>query len=363
MFDAEHRYCSSQLGAASSGELRDHGAPTQASGGIGQVSKCQSIIGSPPANSKSDGIVSFTTARAGRCKALLARLLLPLLLANVPAAVSQGVPTEKRQTLIVTGGDRGHPTPIDATSLRFVCQGHELQFISSETIQSVPLDVAIVLDMSSSQGHVAQLEAEYATSVLRSIRHDNIRVTLISSGSEVATLVQSAPLADALTALAAIAAGTAQPSRAARSRVYEGISEAITLFPDDHATHIVVVFAEGVNEGASAVLHSLERQAASKRVAAFVILVASHDFFGTKSHEEYGWRLRQFSSVLGGETFQTDFQDRKKDAHVLSKAASEISNAQVVTLAVPHGLTPGMCRLKVKSGSSSHARTSPIVVH
>src|SRR6202042_116918 len=99
-------------------------------------------------------------------------------------------------------------------------------------------------------------------------------------------------------------------------------------------------------------MQSLKADMAGAHIRCFSILLAQHDFFGTKARTAWGVRLNSLANFSGGAQYDTYWQSRQSDELVLKTVAARISSGGLVSFSIPPSLKikPGIHTLKAQFG-------------
>ncbi len=231
------------------------------------------------------------------------------------------------------------PNPQHGTvaPLKLFLKGRELQVLSVQRPPDVPLDVVFVLDNGGHQLRMMTLAQNYVVMLASGIRESQIKFTVLLAAKEPLVLEETSKASELKSRLAQN--NTAQPSsNDDAGDLAGGVTEAVHILKESRGVRVIVVVSDEDDNISGKDLQELKEQVVSAHILCYSILLAEHDFFGTKARSAWGVRLHQLSDFSGGEQYQTDWQNRKADPKPLSIVAERISDEGLVTFKLPADL-------------------------
>lgn len=282
-------------------------------------------------------------------------------------ALCSSLPAQtSRKTLAVnvdTLPSEGSSVAQNSTSVRLFLKNQELPVSSLDELREMPLQVVFVLDSSVHQRSVMPIALNYVTELATQIHSAQAAYTVLAATKKTQILVTANSSSELLSGLKKIDIDEYVLDEKSAS-LYAGVSEAVTILSTTSGAPVVVILADNDDDINAAALRDLKTEIAGAHVRCFVILLANHDFFGTKVQPESGTRLNSLANFSGGRRFETNWQNRRSDPLVLKKVAKDILNGGVITFTLPENLNikPGIYRLSAKFGNHRTIRTSPVII-
>jgi len=174
-----------------------------------------------------------------------------------------------------------------------------------QSLPGAPLYVVFVLDNGDHQQAIKKRAKDYVAALAADFRIPNVMFTLLIAAKEPEVLKETSDESDLTTGLvqSKIAENSSQEESA---DLNGGLTKAIQILEGSAGIRAVVVISDDDDDIAKQKLATLKSQLASSRVLLYSILLAQHDFFGSKTHSRRGVRLNQLSSFSGGGQNETD---------------------------------------------------------
>jgi hypothetical protein len=258
------------------------------------------------------------------------------------------------------------PNPQHGTgvSLKLFLKGHELQVLNVERPPDVPLDVVFVLDNGGHQQRMMALAQDYVVMLASSVRESQTKFTVLLAAKQPQVLEETGKASELASRLKQ--SGIAQQSgNEDAADLAGGVAEAVHILKGSPGVRVIVVVSDEDDNISGKAIQQLKEQVVSAHILCYSILLAQHDFFGTKARSAWGVRLHQLADYSGGEQYQTDWQNRKADPKPLSVIAGRISSEGLVAFKLPADLhvKSGLYTPNAQfTGDSRSIRTSPFVV-
>lgn len=244
-------------------------------------------------------------------------------------------------------------------------KGHPVSISAVENLPDIPLNVVFVLDNGVHQQGVMPLALDYVTKIAMAIHNSHPTYTLVVAAKTPTIVSEVTNASDLPTALTD---STIRPvsKRDESGDLRAGVAKAINILESKQGGRVIVIVSDDDDNINGKALKALNAQAASAHVRCFsVLLAAMHDFFGTKARAAWGDHLRSLADFSGGAQYETHWQNRRSDPHVLKAVAERISRGSLISFALPPGLglKPGTYTLKAQFGDTRRTvDTSPFIV-
>jgi hypothetical protein len=250
----------------------------------------------------------------------------------------------------------------DANAVKLSLKQSNLQVTKVESPPDLPIHIVFVLDNGSHQQALTRLALDYVQMVAADIRDNHPRFTVLLAAKEptvVADIDTASGLLESLSNVRiAMNSGSLQSEDLAG-----GVSRAIHILDVSDGVRVVVILSDGDDDIADGELSNLKMQLAETHTLCFSLLLAEHDFFGTKVRSAWGVQLQRLANYSGGGQYETHWQNRKGDPKVLASLAEQISSQTLISFEIPTGIiiNPGTYRLKAEIAGDPHTlRTSPL---
>lgn len=284
---------------------------------------------------------------------------LALVLFNCASVIAQDNSEQLVVNVSTPNPQRGTAAP-----LRLFLKGHELQVLSVEMPPDVPLDVVFVLDNGGHQQRMMTLAKDYVVMLGSGIREAKTKFTVLLAAKQPLVLEETTKASELASRL--VQNKTAQRSSSEDAGdLAGGVAEAVHLLKESRGVRVIVVVSDEDDNISGKALQELKEQVVSAHILCYSVLLAEHDFFGTKARSAWGVLLHQLADYSGGEQYQTDWQNRKADPKSLSVIAGRISSEGLAAFRLPADLhiKSGLYTPKAQfTGDSRSVRTSPFVI-
>lgn len=229
---------------------------------------------------------------------------------------------------------------------------------------AVPLDVVFVLDNGGHQQRMMTLAQDDVVLLASSMRESQTKFTVLLAAKEPLVLEETSKASELKSRLAQNKIAQ-QSSSGDEADLAGGVAQAVQILKGARGVRVIVVVSDEDDNITGQSLQRLKEQVVSEHILCYSILLADHDFFGTKARTAWGVRLHQLADFSGGEQYQTDWQNRKADPKRLSVVAGRISSEGLVAFKLPPDLRIKSSRYTPNAqfpGDSRSIPTSPFVM-
>jgi len=269
---------------------------------------------------------------------------------------------------LMTVNVSGLVAPSDSTQnvnpVKLFLKGHELPVSTVTDFSQMPLHVVFVLDNGRHQERLMPLAMDYVAKIAASIHVSQPNYTVLAATKLPSILLETSDASELSSALGNVKPpeGTAKVDSA---DLYAAMTEAVNILKSMLGVRVVVLLSDDDDNINGKLLQDLKVQMASTHTRCYSILLAQHDFFGTRARSASGRRLNSLANFSGGAQYETNWQNRQSDPSVLRIVAERISHGSIVTFTLPADLKvkPGIYTLQAQSlGTTRMIRTSPFVL-
>jgi hypothetical protein len=224
--------------------------------------------------------------------------------------------------------------------------GEKLQVVDGPK-SAGPKRIVLLLDSNFHQRRVVALEQQTAVELLSEFEKEKAQALVMSYGAEIHS---SGELTDDWKRLKDFTGSlrTETDKHNETILLYDAMKRAFEKLNDAAATKAVVIFAEGNDYGSSIAWNGLARLAQRSHVACYVVMFASHSFYGSKSIRHYGWDLVELVPKTGGRLWEVGNNSRK--AHRTAQQLILMQDSQsLIEVLVPDVHLNRFHRVKVTS--------------
>ena len=239
-----------------------------------------------------------------------------------------------------------------------------LDVIRDDTLPLAPLHVVFVLDSDTHQRTLMKTSLDYAASLAAAIHSSQPRFTVVAAGRQPKVLAEADTSSQIQAAIRGLDPGSEDYGGLPGS-LYAGVLHGISLLENSSGLRTIVIVADNDDDVTSAALDKLRRQMAANHIRCFSILLANHDFSGSKARARAGIDLEKLSTSSGGLQFWTDWQNRQKDYKAIDKAAQKIDRGSLITFRLPGAFRskPGFYTFEAQPADGGKTvKTNPILI-
>jgi hypothetical protein len=251
-----------------------------------------------------------------------------------------------------------------STTTKLFLGGQELSVSSVENVSTLPLHLVFLLDAAPHQQDLMQLAMSYVAALAADVHNVQATYTVVAAGKNPRVMAEADTASDLADRMSHIDM-TKRPSGGEAEGLYDGAFKAVSLLNDSPGGRSVVIFSDNDDDIDAKGLQNLKTQMAASHVRCFNILLASHDFYGSKAKSAAGLRLNKLANFSGGAQYLTNWQNRQSDFSVLRSVAARLSSGSLITFTLPQqpSIKPGIYNLKAQSGVNGKIlRTSPLAL-
>ena len=242
--------------------------------------------------------------------------------------------------------------PLDSkgvASSSFSLGGTKVAVTEIEPVAKSPMHVAFVIDGAKHQAGMLQLTQDYVKAITQALKDDNVGYRAIVTGA--AKLTEEAPGDAFLNQLPQLLSDSSTDATSAES-LSRAIQQSIESLPDSGGGAVIVI-SDGDDDVSDKSVKSLSTTLAKHRVRLYSILLAFHDFYGTRTHSRWGINLEALSSRSGGDQHETNYQLRSQDAVRVTALAKHIPFGTLVSIPASesaHGSSPKSLEIRTADG-------------
>jgi len=252
----------------------------------------------------------------------------------------------------------------NSTPVKLFLDAHELPITRVERLPNTPLHVVFVLDNGGHQQGLMSLARDYVVKLATAVHNSQPTFTVVSAAKDPEILAQTGDPSALQSELAHADTPLNSPQEESAD-LNAGIALAANLLSDAPGVRDIVILSDDDDDINGKGMQSVKTQLATAHIRCFSILLAQHDFFGTKARTAWGVRLNSLANFSGGAQYNTYWQSRQSDEVVLRTVAARVSSGNLVSFSIPANLNvrPGVYYLKVQLGDGkSMIRSSPFVL-
>jgi hypothetical protein len=171
--------------------------------------------------------------------------------------------------------------------------------------------VVVLLDLNPHQKKVLPVELALAEGIVQNLDQPENTFSVITFGSQAATLLKASITADE--AIAAIRGVAVEKPREKyfSGQFYDALSLAISQFNDDTRSRSLLVISEGNDYFPHKTFKETVAKAQQLQVTCDAAMVADHSFYGTKAIQKYGFNLRRFVGKTHGQYIEVGEKQKK----------------------------------------------------
>ena len=242
----------------------------------------------------------------------------------------------------------------------FKFHGTPIQIHEDGEVARLPMTIVFVIDRAKHQAPMLPLVRKYVRQVTSRLSDADVRWALVLTGAT--SQAQTYSAADFLTRIDRDIASEKMPNRGAKSSLADSVRSAIQLARTATVGAIVVV-SDGDDDIGGKSAHEISLLLAKTDVRLFSLLLAFHDFYGTKAHSQWGWELGKIAEQTAGGQYETNYQARDRDERVLNDLAARIRFGTIVS--VPSILVQSAVRspvaLEIRTPGGAKQRTAQFI--
>lgn len=255
-------------------------------------------------------------------------------------------------------------TTYEGSHTAFLLDGKDVVSGHFKPASALARNVVFVVDTASHQRSSAVRSQNYLAELARQVRGSSVSFTVIATDPQPNIAVRTSSLVGLQNAVL-------QPTIGVEGKGDEGrhFGQAIRLALDSleeaEGDRTIIVLSDGDDDLSGSELKKLKTGFAQTHTRLFSILIANHDFFGTKAHSAWGVKLNALARFTGADQYETNWQHRASDPSVLMSVAARVSAGGQIRFSLPSQMAvrPGVHRLTVRvDETGASMKSGPFVV-